>query len=78
MTKVKVLLFGELAQLASAKELQLEGYSNIDDINKYLQKTYPKLASKKYAIALNKTIINESLLLNTGDEIALLPPFSGG
>lgn len=76
--KIKVLLFGELAQIASTSELHINEVSSVDAVNEFLCKEFPSLNKKKYVIAVNKQIINGDLQLNNGDEVALLPPFSGG
>jgi len=36
------------------------------------------MADAKYAIALNKKIIKENTILSGDNNIAFLPPFSGG
>ena len=43
-----------------------------------LQLKYPGLLQAKYAIAVNKQIIQHKTALQQDAEVALLPPFSGG
>jgi len=76
--QIKVLLFGELAQLAGSAELILQDVDSTTSANEMLENKFPQLVSKKYAIAVNKQIVKDSQQLHDGDEIALLPPFSGG
>jgi len=76
--QIKVLLFGELAQLAGSAELILHDADSTVNANEMLKSKFPLLASKKYVIAINKQIVKDSQQLHDGDELALLPPFSGG
>jgi molybdopterin synthase sulfur carrier subunit len=76
--QIKVLLFGELAQLAGSAELILKDVDSTNNANEMLKSKFPLIASKKYIIVLNKQIVKDSQSLHDGDELALLPPFSGG
>ena len=76
--EIKVLLFGELAELAGSEKLLLNNIDSTSEAIELLRSTYPALASKKYAIALNKQLIKDTQPMINGDELALLPPFSGG
>lgn len=76
--KVQVLLFGELAQIAGVSTLALDNAVNTDEVNAQLLTQFPVFKNKKYAIAVNKQIVRDSQPLHDGDELALLPPFSGG
>lgn len=78
MMKVQVLLFGELAQIAGLTNLELNNVANTNEASEQLLAQFPVFRNKKYAIAVNKQIIKDSQQLNDGDELALLPPFSGG
>ena len=49
-----------------------------DQLRVYLGKRYPTLQRLNYAIAVEKEIIHDNVLLNDKAEVALLPPFSGG
>lgn len=56
-------------------------YSNAADTDMLeldLKNKFPQLKNFTYRIAVNKEIINKNTKLNDGDEIAFLPPFSGG
>ena len=39
---------------------------------------YPSLRQGSMAIAVNKTYVTNDVILKDGDEVALLPPISGG
>jgi len=76
--KVKVLLFGELSDLAGSVELTLENVESTFAAHEVLLMKFPSFKTKKYAIAVNKQLIRETVILADGDILALLPPFSGG
>lgn len=70
--------FGMLKELIGTDRLNLEQYSNTDQLQQKLVQLYPAIQDQPFAIAVNRTIIFEPISLNEEDEIALLPPFSGG
>ena len=76
--EVKVLLFGELAQIAGASKIALKDVMNTNIASEKLLEQFPIFRNKKYALAVNKQLVKESHTLVDGDELALLPPFSGG
>ncbi len=76
--EVTVLLFGELAQIAGATKIALKDVVNSSEATEQLFKQFPIFRNKKYALAVNKQLVKESHTLVDGDELALLPPFSGG
>lgn len=76
--KINILLFGQLTDIAKKTEIQISDVENTDELNQKLTELLPKLASFKYALAINKKIIQENTLLHDDDVVALLPAFSGG
>lgn len=52
-------------------------YSEVILLKQYLETKFPKLSQHAYQISVNQTIV-KSGAIQDGDEIALLPPFSGG
>lgn len=76
--EVKVLLFGELAQIAGTTNIVLKDIANTNVATEKLFEQFPSFKNKKYALAVNKQLVKESHTLVDGDELALLPPFSGG
>ena len=79
---IKVLFFGKLRELLriSSKILTiLEHNYSIQDLINYLKITYPLLNEHKFVLSLNKNyVIDYSEKVNNNDEIALIPPISGG
>jgi molybdopterin converting factor subunit 1 len=78
---VKVLLFGQAAESAGVRAIDLEfsGEANTDGLIKKLGEKFPELvASIPFSIAVNRKYIKNNLPLSSQDEIALIPPVSGG
>ncbi|MGM0666663.1 MAG: MoaD/ThiS family protein [Bacteroidota bacterium] len=76
--KVKVLLFGILAEEAGRHELELDNISSLEDLRKHVLAQYPSFAENKFNISVNQTLARGNKKLADGDEVALLPPFAGG
>ena len=81
----EVLLFGKLKDAFGASAIDLpENVGTAADLRARLMQIYPELAAMlsrpAMRIAVNKELVaNEAALaLSPGDEIALLPPLSGG
>jgi len=73
-----VKIFGQLSDVIGSNSLEMDGIASTDDLIKNLQLQYPALAGSKYRVAVNRNIIQSNTELQTGAEVALLPPFSGG
>jgi len=74
---VKVLFFGSLAESVGKREcnLNVNGQMTLADV----VKAVGCADCKPLLVALNKEQVNDmNLLINNGDEVALMPPFSGG
>ncbi len=76
--QVNVLIFGQLTDLVGLSQLTLSDISTSDELIDRLIQKYPALAHAKYAIALDKKVINQNTQLADNSTVALLPPFSGG
>ena len=76
--QVQVIIFGQLAEITGSSGILLQDISDTDSLILELQKMYPALAVSKYAIALDKKVINGNTILADNNIVALLPPFSGG
>lgn len=78
---IKVLLFGQAAELAGTRHLDLEFAQSActDDLIQILGEKFPSLvAAIPFSIAVNRKYINENMTISSNDEIALIPPVSGG
>ena len=74
---VNVIIFGRLTDIAGSS-LALENIADTNSLVKELNILYPALADAKYAIAVDKKVVNENTTLTENSIVALLPPFSGG
>jgi molybdopterin converting factor subunit 1 len=60
-------------------ELELPEGSTVTDLKKELFEKYAAFAElKSLYIALNNDYADEKMILKEGDEIAIIPPVSGG
>lgn len=78
--KFKVRTFGITREIIGEKDKTVEvAGQTVADLREELLKTYPALISlKSLMIAVNSEYAEENLLLQEHDEIALIPPVSGG
>ena len=74
---INIIIFGRLTDIAGSF-LSLENVADTNTLVKELHALYPSLADAKYAIAVNKIVVNENTVLSENSTVALLPPFSGG
>jgi molybdopterin converting factor small subunit len=49
-----------------------------DHLRALLLEKYPQLEGVEFVFAVNRQIVHQNTWLGQNDEIALLPPFSGG
>ncbi len=79
--KVNVLLFGITKDLVGKQllNIDIQEKSTVADFKKILQDKYPELIElNSLAIAVNSEYAKDSTLISENDEIALIPPVSGG
>lgn len=79
--KCKIKAFGISREIIGGKLLELEvpeGYT-IAALKQELFQKYPAFGElKSLYVAVNNEYANEEILVKEGDEIALIPPVSGG
>lgn len=80
--RVRALLFASLRDAAGSREVEeaLEAGSTVADLSAHLCTRYPALAPRLplVRVAVNETMTGADCVLQNGDEIAYLPPVSGG
>ena len=74
---INIIIFGQLTDIAGSS-LVLENIPDTNTLVKELQILFPALADTKYALAVDKKVVNENTALTENNIVALLPPFSGG
>lgn len=80
--KVKVRLFAGLADLVGARtvEVELHNGATVGDLREALARQYPAVAPFMATLvcAVNEEYVPSGQRVSEGDEIALIPPVSGG
>ena len=78
---MKVLAFGIVKEIFSGSSIDLE-FDNeltVADVKRKLETQYPKLkALAFYAVAVNDEYAENDLVIKDNDEVAIIPPVSGG
>ncbi len=78
--KIKIKYFGVIAEetgkTEEVLELDSEDY-NVESLKEYCISTYSLSETESIQVAVNQNI-GASGALQDGDEVAFLPPFSGG
>ena len=80
--KIEILAFGIIKDIVGCPSLQLEIEGEIISVKQLrneLEERYPQFKSlSSYMIALNNSYARDEEKINSTDEIALIPPVSGG
>ena len=76
--QIKVKLFGALADIVGSNELLMENVHDSEELCNKFREMYSASKEIKMLVAVNRSIQSEPFILREADEIALLPPFSGG
>jgi len=80
--KVQVLLFADLAESAGSRTMALElsPGATVTDALETLVERVPAVASRLpvLAVAVGDRYVQRTMELHDGDELALIPPVSGG
>tara|TARA_B110000467_G_C17796251_1_gene202658 strand:+ start:117 stop:368 length:252 start_codon:yes stop_codon:yes gene_type:complete len=81
---ITVKFFASLKLIAKKEEEQIEVQSSIsmDQLSDIISKTSPKMGDiirdNKIMISVNQEMADADTVIHDGDEVAFLPPFSGG
>ncbi len=82
MARVRVLFFAALADAAGRRETEVEAPDGepVARLPARLAERFPKLAPlcANIAYAINAQYVSPDAPLHDGDEVALIPPVSGG
>ena len=82
-----ILLFGitkdiigsSTLSMPSSSEFGVKKSKTVKDLKDYLGKMYPELKKlSSLAVAVNNSYANDDTIIDNYDEIALIPPVSGG
>ncbi len=80
---INIKLFGILRERMKSNNLAITIKDNsilLKDLKKYLRELYPALNvdDVDFVFAVNRVVTNEDVTISSKDEIALIPPVSGG
>lgn len=80
MAKVTVRLFARLAQVVGARSVEVEIGEGLTagDVFALVAREHPGIAGMRVAFAVNAEYAEAGQALREGDEVALIPPVSGG
>ncbi|ASE60813.1 MoaD/ThiS family protein [Chryseobacterium indologenes] len=79
--KLKILAFGIVKDIFGGpeKELEVEDSVNVGQLKKVLEDQFPEFKKlKSYFIALDEEYAEDDQIIHNTNEIAIIPPVSGG
>ncbi|MCU0415714.1 MAG: MoaD/ThiS family protein [Cytophagaceae bacterium] len=76
--QVYVKTFGKITDILPEGTVELPMGSTVAEIRVLLHQLYPALQTLTYKIAVNARLSEETIQVQEGDTLALLPPYSGG
>lgn len=78
---MKILCFGIAREIIGSASLELDadGVTSVASLKAHLEAEYPRFKTlSAYRIAVNQTFAESSEGISEADEIAIIPPVSGG
>jgi molybdopterin converting factor subunit 1 len=79
---IKVMLFAQCSDIVGSRQLEITPAPNtsVQDLVNSLIKKHPKLGAmeRSIMISVNQEYVDRDQLLADGDEVAMIPPVSGG
>jgi molybdopterin converting factor small subunit len=76
--QIRLKAFGMLAEKLGVDSLEIENPGSSEALRRLLLQQFPALQSLTFRMALDRKLIQAETDISAGQEIALLPPFSGG
>lgn len=78
MKEIYLQAYGNLTDILGKESLILSEITDTKELIAQLEMLYPSLNGLTYRISINNRLISQVEMLENGDKIDLLPPFSGG
>lgn len=76
--KIKIRAFGLVAESIGCHEIEMERMADTNAQLNLMKSEYPKLRALNFSLAIDNEMIQDNTQLKNANEMALLPPFSGG
>ena len=81
-SKIDLRLYGSIKDLLGTNKIELDWNDNMNvgDLRQKLYKLHPILSdvNAQFAISINRRAVGDARLIGKADELAVLPPISGG
>ncbi|MBK9282973.1 MAG: MoaD/ThiS family protein [Sphingobacteriaceae bacterium] len=78
MSKIKINLYGVLAEAIGENHIILENCSKSSHVLQKIEKKYPEISKYNYVLAVNNKIVDKEIEIAEHNRLDLMPPFSGG
>ncbi len=78
---MEILCFGIVKEITGASHLQypISGKSNVEDLKHWIIQQYPELGTlSSLVFAVNNEYAQANQIISEEDEVAIIPPVSGG
>ena len=75
---IQLLSFGPVSDHVPGGSFELPDNASVQELKTLLHVQFPGLQSLTYAVSVNRVMVQDEHGLKENDEVALLPPFSGG
>ncbi len=78
---MEIQCFGISKDITKSKSIEVscEGITNVSDLKEYLVETYPEFTMfDSFMVAVNHSYAENDQVITSTDEIAIIPPVSGG
>ena len=78
MARINLIYFGTVMDITGIAAETIEAPATLGELNEWLISRFPQLPAVSYRLSVNRQLITDNPQLIEGDEVALLPPFTGG
>ncbi|MGH9877354.1 MAG: molybdopterin converting factor subunit 1 [Nitrososphaerales archaeon] len=80
LASVKVKLFASSRELVGENEIKisLPDQTTVGNLRRKIVEMYPALSEIPFVVAVNHKVSDDSTIISNSDEVAILPPVSGG
>ncbi|MFN3939114.1 MAG: MoaD/ThiS family protein [Chitinophagales bacterium] len=76
--KISIISFGVIHEILESTIIETDNAITVAQLRELLETDFPVLKEMHFRFALNKKMAMEDAIIQDGDTIALMPPFSGG